>query len=52
MPARTETSSIETGSSATSSEGLEHEAAGDGHALALAAGELVRVALGEASRPG
>ena len=39
-----ETSSAETGSSATMSFGFERERAGDGDALALAAGELVRVA--------
>ena len=47
MPARTETSSIDTGSSATRSCGFEHEARGDGDALALAARELVREAVDE-----
>ena len=41
MPARTDTSSIDTGSSATSSFGLEHQRRGDRHPLALAAGQLV-----------
>ena len=40
----TETSSAETGSSATMQLGLERQRAGDADALALAAGELVRVA--------
>ena len=39
-----ETSSAETGSSATMKSGFEREGAGDADALALAAGELVRVA--------
>ena len=41
---RIEASSDETGSSATSTCGLERQRAGDQHALALAAGQLVRVA--------
>ena len=40
-----DTSSAETGSSATISFGLQRERAGDADALALAAGELVRVAV-------
>ena len=44
-----ETSSAETGSSATISFGVERERAGDRDALALAAGEFVRVA-GDAPR--
>ena len=39
------TSSAEIGSSAMMKSGLERERAGDRDALALAAGELVRVAL-------
>ena len=39
------TSSAEIGSSATMKSGLDRQRAGDGDALALAAGELVRVAL-------
>ena len=41
----TETSSAETGSSQTMISGLSASAAGDADALALAAGELVRVAV-------
>ncbi len=44
--ALTVTSSAEVGSSATSTEGPRISAAGDGHALALAAGQFVRVAAG------
>jgi hypothetical protein len=44
-----DTSSAETGSSQTMSFGLERERAGDADALALAAGELVRVAVGRRS---
>ena len=40
-----DTSSAETGSSATSSFGLQRQRAGDADALALAAGELVGVAV-------
>ena len=40
---RTDASRLETGSSATSSHGLEHHRPGDHDALALAAGDLVRV---------
>ena len=38
-------SSAEVGSSSTTKRGLQHHGAGDGDALALAAGELVRVAV-------
>ena len=44
-PARTETSSIETGSSATRSVGLEDQRGRDRDALALSAGQLVRIAV-------
>ena len=49
-PARTETSSIETGSSATRSFGIEHEARRDRDPLALPARELVREPLEEHAR--
>ena len=42
----TETSSAETGSSATSTSGSQRQRAGQADALALAAGEFVRVAVG------
>ena len=45
MPARTLTSSIETGSSATRKLGVDHQRAGQHDALQLAAGELVRQAV-------
>ena len=51
---RIETSSIETGSSATTSSGPIDQGAGDDDALALAAGQLVRVAereVGAGRRP-
>ena len=51
-PARTETSSMDTGSSASSRSGAEHQRRGDRYPLALAAGQLVRVAVQEASRRG
>ena len=41
-----ETSSADTGSSQTMNSGLQRERAGDADALALAAGELVRIAVG------
>ena len=41
---RSEASTIETGSSATISDGLGDQRAGDGDALQLAAGQLVREA--------
>ena len=41
-----ETSSADTGSSADDEVGLDRQRAGDADALALAAGELVRVAVG------
>jgi hypothetical protein len=44
MRLRTATSSAETGSSRMSTVGADGEGAGDGHALALAAGDFVRVA--------
>ncbi len=40
-----DTSSAETGSSQMMSFGLEHQRPGDADALALAAGELVRIAV-------
>ena len=46
-PARTDTSSIETGSSATSRLRLEHERCGDRDSLTLPSGELVRIAVEE-----
>ena len=48
--ARTDTSRALTGSSATRIAGAGRERAGDGDALALAAGELVRVAAGRLGR--
>ena len=45
MPARTLTSSIDTGSSATRKRGVEHQGARQHHALQLAAAQLVRVAV-------
>ena len=45
-----DTSSAETGSSATMSFGLQRQRAGDADALALAAGELVRIAVGVLGR--
>ena len=48
--ARIDTSSAETGSSATRKDGLHGQRAGDADALALAAGELVRVAPGMGGR--
>jgi hypothetical protein len=46
--ARTETSSMETGSSQISPSGLRTSAAASAHPLALAARQLVQVAVGEA----
>ena len=48
--ARMETSSAETGSSATIDARLERECARDGDALALATGELVRKAIDVGAR--
>ena len=45
-PAWIDTSSADTGSSSTSSFGLQRQRPGDADALPLAAGELVRVAVG------
>src|ERR1700728_2505228 len=52
MPARSETSSIDTGSAATISLGLHARARGDDYPLALAAGQLVRQLLLELLRRG
>ena len=46
----TETSSAETGSSATMKVGIDRDRARDADALALAAGELARIAVHEARR--
>ena len=51
MPSRTETSSIEVGSSATITSGSTASARAMRDALALAAGKLVRV-FGQRSMPG